>query len=166
VEQTGTEAVCSGTAATYSAWYEFCCSEPIITIPSMTVEPGDTMSASVVYSSSTGKFTLKITDERTGQTFSKSAAVSGAARSSAEWIAEAPSDGAILPLADYGTVLFGKDSTSIAGTNNATDSTTHGPIGNFSTVEEITMEKKKVMESIPSALSSDGSSFSVTWAAQ
>jgi len=166
VEQTGTEAVCSGTTATYSAWYEFCCTEPIITIPSITVQPGDKMTASIVYSSTTGKFTVKITDERTGATFSKSAKVAGAKRSSAEWIAEAPSSGIILPLADYGTVLFGKDNTSIAGTCNATDSTTSGHIGAFSTIEEITMEKNSIMESIPSALSSDGTSFSVTWAAQ
>ncbi len=166
VEQTGTEAVCNGTTATYSAWYEFCCTEPIITIPSMKVEPGDIMSASVVYNTSTGKFTLRIIDETTGKKFSTSAAVAGAARSSAEWIAEAPSSGIILPLADYGTVLFGKDSTNIAGTNVATNSTTHGPIGKFSTIEQITMEKKGVVESVPSNLSSDGTSFSVSWTAQ
>jgi hypothetical protein len=49
--------------------------------------------------------------------------VSAAARSSAEWIAEASSSGEILPLADFGTALFGKDSTGIAGTNAAKDST-------------------------------------------
>jgi hypothetical protein len=81
-------------------------------------------------------------------------------------VGRAPSSGSILPLADYGTVLFGKDSTSIGGANNATDSATHGPIGKFSTIEEITMEKGGVKESIPSALSSDATSFSVTWAAQ
>jgi len=105
----------------------------------------------------------------TGKSYTKSAKVSSAKRSSAEWITEAPCctgrDG-ILPLSDFGTVLFGQDSTSIAGTCNATDSTTHGAIGSFSTIEEITMEKNKVKEAIPSALSSDGTSFSVTWAAQ
>jgi hypothetical protein len=166
VEQTGTEATCTGTTAKYTAWYEFCCTEPIITITSMAVQPGDKMSASVVYSSSTEEFTVAITDERTGKSFSKSKKVSGAKRSSAEWIAEAPSDGTILPLADYGTVLFGADNTGITGNCNATDSATNGNIGAFSTIEEITMEKKSVKESIPSALSSDGTSFSVTWAAQ
>jgi hypothetical protein len=166
VEQTGTETVCSGGKPTYSAWYEFCCTEPIITITTMTVEPGDKMSASIVYTSSKEAFTVKITDERTGQSFTKSKKVPGAARSSAEWIAEAPSSGTILPLADFGTVLFGEDSTAITGTCYATDSSTHGPIGAFSTtIEEITMEKNSVMEAIPSGLSSDGTSFSVTWAA-
>ena len=166
VEQTGTEAVCNGSTPTYSAWYEFCCTEPIITIRSMTVQPGDTMTAAVAYSAGTGKFTVRIVDQRTGQSFSKTAAVAGAQRTSAEWIAEAPSSGIILPLADYGTVLFGKDSTGISGTCYATGAAAHGPIGAFSTIEQITMEKNNVVESIPSSLSSDGTSFSVTWAAQ
>jgi len=165
VEQTGTEAVCSGGKPTYSAWYEFCCTEPIITITTMTVEPGDKMSAAIVYTSSEEAFTVKITDERTGQSFTKSKKVPSAARSSAEWIAEAPSSGVILPLADFGTVLFGEDSTAITGTCYAADSSNHGPISAFSTIEEITMEKSGVMEAIPSGLSSDGTSFSVTWAA-
>jgi hypothetical protein len=166
VEQAGTETVCSGGKPQYTAWYEFYPTTPILTITSMTVEPGDTMSSSIVYSSSTGEFTVTITDQRTGKSFSKSAKVSGAARSSAEWIAEAPSSGIILPLADFGTVLFGKDSTGIAGTCSAADSSAHGPIGSFSTIEEITMEKNSVKEAIPSALSTDGTSFSVNWAAQ
>jgi len=166
VEQTGTETVCSGGTPHYSAWYEFCCTEPIITIPSMTVLPGDKMSATVAYNTSTGKFTVQIIDERTGQKFAKSAAVAGAQRTSAEWIAEAPSAGIILPLADFGTVLFGKDTTGIAATNYARNSSKAGPIGVFPVIEQITMEKSGVMESIPSGLSSDGTSFSATWAAQ
>ena len=166
VEQTGTQTVCSGGKPQYTAWYEFCCTEPIITITTMTVEPGDKMSAAVFYSSSTDKFTVEITDERSGQTFSKSAKVSGAARSSAEWIAEAPSSGSfVLPLADFGTALFGKDNTGITGNCAAEDSSTTGHISSFSTIEEITMEKSSMMEAIPSALSSDGTSFSVKWAA-
>jgi len=167
VEQIGTEAICSGGKPQYTAWYEYCCREPIITITSMTVEPGDTMTGLISYNSSTEEFTVKITDKRTGQSFSKSAKIPGAARSSAEWIAEAPSSGSsILPLADFGTVLFGKDNTSIADTCYAKDSSTSGPISSFSTIEGITMEKNSVMEAIPSALSSDGTSFSVKWAAQ
>jgi hypothetical protein len=166
VEQTGTEAVCSSGTPTYTAWYEYCCSEPIITITTMTVEPGDKMAAEIYYNTTSEEFTVKITDERSGQSFTKSDKVPGAARSSAEWIAEAPSSFEVLPLADFGTVLFGKDSTGIAGTNAAKDSTTSGAIGAFSTIEAITMEKSMVMEAIPSALSSDGSSFSVQWKAQ
>jgi hypothetical protein len=72
-----------------------------------------------------------------------------------------------LPLADFGTVLFGKDSTGIADTNYAIDSTTTGPIGKFSSIEEITMATTGgETEAVPAALSSDGTSFSVTWFAQ
>ena len=54
---------------------------------------------------STSEFTITITDESTahGWTYSTSSSVSGAARSSAEWIAEAPSSSSgVLPLANFG----------------------------------------------------------------
>ena len=164
VEQTGTEGVCVGSTPQYSAWYEFCCVEPIETISGMAVAPGDKMSASIVYKGT--KFTATITNETTGKTYSKTRAYKRAKRTSAEWIAEAPEvGGGIAPLANFGTVLFGDDSTGIGGTCDAQDSASSGPIGNFSTIEEITMATKSEKEAIPSALSSDGTSFSVTWAA-
>jgi hypothetical protein len=166
VEQTGTEAVCSDGTPTYTAWYEFYPALPIETITTMTVEPGDKIAAEIFYNTTSEEFSVKITDERSGQSFTKSSKVASAVRSSAEWIAEAPSSFEILPLADFGTVLFGKDSTGIAGNCSAADSTTSGAISAFSTVEAITMEKSMVMEAIPSALSSDGTSFSIQWAAR
>lgn len=161
VEQTGTDSDCSGGSPVYYAWYEFYPAYPVNL--AMTINPGDHMSAKVVYSSS--KFTITITNETTGKSFSKSSTVSGAQRSSAEWIAEAPSSGSgALPLADFTEVLFGDDHTGVTGTCDATDSTKSGAIGVFPTIEEITMEKSSVKEAIPSKLSSDGTSFSVTWA--
>jgi hypothetical protein len=166
VEQTGTDSDCSGSTPQYYAWYEFY-PNPSFEITSLAIKPGDLISAKVVYSGS--EFTITITDVTTGKSFSKRATVRGAQRSSAEWIAEAPcctARGGILPLADFGTVLFGEDSTGVTGTNNATDSSTNGPIGSFPTIEEITMARGSLKEAIPSALSSDGTSFSVTWAAK
>jgi hypothetical protein len=167
VEQTGTDSDCSGRTPQYYAWYEFY-PNPSIEISSVSVKPGDRISAKVVYSGS--EFTVTITDVTTGKSFTKSGTVRGASRSSAEWIAEAPcctARGGILPLADFGTVLFGDDSTGVAGTNYATDSATTGPIGVFPTIEEITMATSGgAKESVPSALSSDGTSFSATWASQ
>jgi len=165
VEQTGTDSDCDGGRPNYYAWYEFY-PNPSFEIATLTITPGDRMAAKVVYSGS--EFTITITDVTTGESFAKSSTVPGAKRSSAEWIAEAPcctAQGGILPLADFGTVLFGGDSTGVAGTNYATDGAASGPIGAFSTVEEITMRTDKgEMEAIPSALSSDGTSFSVFWA--
>ncbi len=165
VEQTGSDSDCVGTKPSYYAWYEFY-PHPSFRITSLTIKPGDSMSASVTYSG--GSFTLTIKDVTTGKSFTKSGTVSGAKRSSAEWIIEAPcctAGGGVLPLADFGTVTLGQDSTGVSGTNDATETSHSGPIGTFpsSAIQEITMEKKSVKESVPSALSSDGTSFSATW---
>jgi hypothetical protein len=131
------------------------------------VSPGNHMSASVTYTGS--EFTISIANETTGKTYSKSGRVSGAARSSAEWIAEAPcctNRGGILPLSDFGTVDFGDDYTGVSGTNDATDSSVSGPISAFGgTVNEAIMVNGTTGadEAVPSALSSDGTSFTVTW---
>lgn len=167
VEQTGTDSDCVGSRPSYYAWYEFY-PHPSFVISSLTIKPGDRISAQVVYSGS--EFTITITDETTGKSYSKSSTVRGAKRSSAEWIAEAPcctSGGGILPLADFGTVLFGEDSTGVTGTNEATMGSTTGVIGSFANIFAITMESSTgALEAVPSALSSDGSSFSVTWDSQ
>jgi hypothetical protein len=166
VEQTGTDSDCDGKTPSYYAWYEFYPAASI-EITSVAVSPGNHMSASVTYSGS--EFTISITNETTGKTYSKSGRVSGAARSSAEWIAEAPcctNRGGILPLSDFGTVDFGDDYTGVSGTNDATDSTVSGAIGAFgSTVNEAIMVNGSTGadEAVPSSLSSDGTSFTVTW---
>jgi len=122
------------------------------------------MTATVTYSG--GRFTASITDKTTGATFSSSATVSGAAESSAEWIAEAPSSyRGVLPLANFGTVKFGQDYTAMSGTCYATVSGTSGTIGSFgSSVQEITMVTSGgTVKALPSPLSSDGTSFTVAW---
>jgi len=164
VEQTGTDSDCSKGTPNYYAWYEFF-PQPSFVITSMSVQPGDVMSASVTYSGS--KFTLKISNGRTGKSFSKTERVPGATRKSAEWIAEAPtSTGGIEPLADFGTILFGEDSTAVSGTCEATTSVygQPAPISSFSNIAQITMVSTTgATESVPSALSTDGTSFSATW---
>ncbi|MGA9474588.1 MAG: G1 family glutamic endopeptidase [Terriglobales bacterium] len=165
VEQTGTDSDCSGTSPRYYAWYEFYPAGSIL-ISSVPVSPGNKMSASVTYSGS--EFTIKITNVTTGKTFSKSSRVSGARRTSAEWIAEAPcctGSGGILPLADFGTVDLGSDYTGVSGTNDATDGAISGPISEFgSSVFSITMVSSGgANEAVPSALSADGTSFDVVW---
>jgi Peptidase A4 family len=165
VEQTGTDSDCSGTSPSYYAWYEFYPKGSYL-ISSVPVSPGNKMSAEVVYSGT--EFTVTITNETTGKTFSTSARVNKAKRSSAEWIAEAPCctrAGGILPLSDFGTVDFGDDHTGVIGTNDATDSSTSGAISAFgSGVQESEMYSTSgVAEALPSNLSSDGTSFTVAW---
>jgi hypothetical protein len=166
VEQTGTDSDCDGKTASYYAWYEFY-PNPSYEITSVGISPGNKISASVTYSGS--KFTITLTNESTGKSYSKSSTVSGAQRSSAEWIAEAPcctNRGGILPLSDFGTVDFGADYSGVSGTNDATDSSVSGPISSFGgSVYESIMENGSTgaNEAVPSGLSSDGSSFTVQW---
>lgn len=171
VEQTGTLSECNGSTPVYYAWFEFY-PNPMYEILSVTANPGNVMSASVSYSgaSTNAKFSITITNVSTGKSYTTSANVSGAQRSSAEWIAEAPcctNSGGILPLADFGTVNFGLDYTKVSGTNFATDSANSGNIGSFgSNATEINKvgSSSSPQGSNCSALSSDGTSFSCTWA--
>jgi len=168
VEQTGTDSDCSGSRPNYYAWYEFY-PHPSIQISSLPVSPGNQMSASVTYSG--GTFKITITNVTTGRSYTKSSTVSGAKRTSAEWIAEAPCctfSGGILPLSDFGTIFFGQDHTGVTGTNDATASGHSGAIGSFSSsaINEInkTGSSSSPQTSTCSSLSSDGTSFSCTWA--
>ncbi|MCL5068951.1 MAG: G1 family endopeptidase [Thaumarchaeota archaeon] len=161
VEQTGILGQCSNGVASYSAWYEFY-PNPSFTISGFTVKPGDIVSADVSYS---GRFTVTLTDG--SQSFATSKNVHSAQRSSAEWIAEAPSSGgSILALANFGTSYFGSDYTAVPNTNYATINGVTGTIASFgSSVQEITMVSSSTNPSSaqPSALSSDGTSFSVAY---
>jgi len=107
VEQTGSEADCAGRTAEYSAWYEMYPAYPVYF--SNRVRPGDNFTGSVTYQAGTGDFVIRLTDSTQKWTQTASQAVAGAARSSAEVIAEAPSSGAtggVLPLTNFGTVNF------------------------------------------------------------
>lgn len=163
VEQTGTVSQCVGGVAQYYAWYEFYPANSV-TIASVPVTGGNIISAEVSYNGSDFKVTL--TNEKTGKSYSKSAVVSGANRTSAEWIAEAPSSGGVvLPLADFVTANYGFDKTGIKNTSYASDKAVTGPISDFGTrVEEITMETTSLIKkAVPTALTTDGSSFTVAW---
>jgi len=161
VEQTGTIAECSGGVLLgYAAWYEFYPAQTIQIIPTILVNPGDSISASVSYSSATHKFTVSITDSTTGGSFTLSQSSPGAARSSAEWIVEAPSTtSGIVQLPKFSTVSFTLSKASAA--------THSGNLGSFgAAVDKITMVSQlnpSKTKALPSALGSGGSSFTVVW---
>jgi hypothetical protein len=167
VEQTGTDSDCARGTPSYYAWFEFYPS-PSRLISTVPIHAGDVVSAQVTYSTTTAKFTVTLKDVTTGKSFSKTAAVRGAKRTSAEWIAEAPYSGGILPLANFGTVNFGYDNTSVSGTNDATIGTTTGDLGSFSSAVAINMvgvSNSSLTKAATSAISTDGTSFSITWKA-
>jgi hypothetical protein len=106
VEQTGSEVDCAWRTPRYYAWYEMYPGGSV-TFPNR-VSPGDQFAASVTYQGS-GRFRLVLKDTTKGWTQTVSAALAGAALSSAEVIAEAPcctAHGGALPLTNFGTVSF------------------------------------------------------------
>ncbi len=88
--QTGTEQDVSSTgAATYSAWYELV-PAPSLTISSMTVHPGDQMSASISQAAAGADvWSISIKDVTTGQSYSTTLPYTST-MSTAEWIEETP----------------------------------------------------------------------------
>ena len=164
VEQIGTDSDVQRGKPLYYAWYEFY-PQAMVKINAIAVSPGDVISATVTYVTGS-TFTVSINDTTTGKSFSTQGTVSNAARSSAEWIAEAPSSYfGVLPLANFAKVNFGYDSTTVAGTCYATIGGVTGYIGSFtSAVQEITMVNRRgATKASPSPLSTDGTSFSLTW---
>jgi hypothetical protein len=146
VEQIGTDADCSGGKPVYYAWYEMYPKFPVNL--SLTIRPGDTLSASVT-TDGTGSFTLTIRDTTSGRSFTTVQKLRRAKLGSAEVIAEAPSSGSVLPLANFGSVGF-----SAATVNGQ-------PIGNFHP-DRINMVSGTTTKATTSALS-NGTAFSVTW---
>jgi len=146
VEQTGTEADCSGGRPVYSSWYEMYPKYPVNF--SNPVSPGDVFQASVTYNGS-GKFVLVLTDRTKGWSHTVNATLNNPALASAEVIAEAPSSGSgVLPLANFGTVGF-----SGSAANGSS-------LASFSP-DKITMASGSTTKAVPGSIS--GGSFSVSW---
>ena len=171
LEQTGTSADCTASGqAVYSVWYELVPAAQVAV--NMTVQPGDQLSAHVAVSGDT--VALSISDLTRHATFSKRLTMSSPGVSSAEWIAEAPSqcvssstqDCRILSLADFGSVTFTDASVSADG---RTGSITSG----LGPVSALTLEANPAYGRLyataapanasPGALSGNGSSFTVSW---
>ena len=148
VEQLGTDADCLNGQPRYYAWYEMYPAGSV-TIPNFTVTPNETYTASVSYDSATNAFTLTISGGKNAP-FSITVPGTGQARSSAEWIAEAPSIGNhILSLTNFGTMNF-------IGANVSTPSAA-------TPWDKVTMtDNRGKPKAVPSALGS-GNSFTVTW---
>jgi hypothetical protein len=169
VEQIGTDADCNGKTPFYYVWYEFYPLNTIV-ISNVSIAPGDKFSASVVYDGD-NEYTVSITNDTTGQSFSKEIEFKGAdgsgvpPRNSAEWIEEMDGN----ELSDFGVDSFGEFYTGVSdGTDVATDSSISGGINSFGSAVQKSISTKNGSSgskdtAVPSALASDGSSFTVTW---
>jgi hypothetical protein len=148
VEQTGTEADCSGGVAAYQGWWEMFPAAPVFY--NEPVKPGDAMSASVTANGG-GAFTLTLSDQTENWTQTTQQASQTAQLGSAEVIAEAPSSqNGVLPLSNFGTVNFAS-----AEADNA-------PLGNADADSLTMVSANGTTEATPSALTG-GDAFAVTF---
>ncbi|MGD0554460.1 MAG: G1 family glutamic endopeptidase [Streptosporangiaceae bacterium] len=155
VEQDGTLIECYEGAKYYYDWWELYPLNDVQVVND--VSPGNSITASVVRSGSS--YTMAVTDSSdTADSFSTTQTYSGAADSSAEWIAEAPccsSGDNVYPLTDF--------SSWTASSASVTEGSTSGVISSF-TDDEITMvDSSDNVKAQPGALNSSGNGFSVTW---
>jgi hypothetical protein len=173
VEQIGTDSDCvsllgTQNTPTYYAWFEFYPKGAYLIgsydkrtgrCQSNCVSVGDEIIADVSYGGggpkgrSGSSFTVTITDKLNGVTkwsYATSSSVSNAQAASAEWIAEAPSSGGVLPLADFGLVTFTSGQATIGASELK-------PIGQFTNFDAITMlNRNGVPIATPSGLDSNG----------
>ncbi len=170
LEQTGTQGDCTANGGTqYYAWYELVPSAPVQL--GLAIHPGDHISAKVSVSGS--NVTVWLSDQTTGQSTTKNLQMSNPDTSSAEWIAEAPSQcdssGSCqpLPLADFGTVQFSGASATANGHTGTIDDSAWGAapiaLGSNGTDFASLGSSGSTAGATPSSLSSGGSAFSVAW---
>jgi hypothetical protein len=156
VEQIGTDTNCAAFSGVYWAWWEMYPGGPqVIGVPGVSweVHPGDQMSASVV-SNGQGAFTLKISDQTAGWTYSTVQSNPSATDQSAEWIAEQPAALGI-PLTNYGSVTF-TNCLATGSNGQATAIWDH-------TNEAVDEFSNGVQKGSVSPLSAGGMQFTATW---
>ncbi len=172
LEQIGTEVDCSATGAIRStAWYEL--------VPAgsraihIAVQPGDAVSADVVVVGH--KVTVELRDMTRHRSFVKTLHAKTVDVTSADWIAEAPSECLsdtaceTLPLADFGTATFNSaQAKATTGHSGSISDATWGHTklrllpggGRFVAASDAGLS---VGQATPTDLSSDGSQFSVSY---
>jgi hypothetical protein len=160
VEQGGSSARCINGVPQYNTWWEMFPTNAIQTV--FSISPGDSISSTVVFSSSNSVYTITVNDNTTRASFQHSATCGSGLtcnRSSAEWIAEPPGSGGnnFFPLANYGTAQIrecgARDAAFHAGGINASTWTA-------TTVQE---QSGGITYATPGAVSSDGLRFPITW---
>jgi len=162
LEQVGTSADCTAAGKqSHFMWYELV---PATSVPiALKVFPGNVIAASVSVTGTTVQLQVRNLTRKTR--FSKSLRAAALDVSSAEWVAEAPSACdqrgrcTVLPLTDFGTVPFANASATANGHTGSIvdDGWTATPL------ELVPNARRFVTATAPSALSADGTVFSVTF---
>lgn len=153
--QTGTEQDSVNGRATYSAWYELL-PRDAVTIGSLSISPGDKITASVSLSDpNTNTWMIEINDVTYGHSFRKSVTYASSMLS-AEWIVEAPAlINRIATLADFGQVTFTECRATLGGET--------GTISSFPSSQITLSSRQHIGLASVSALAAGGSSFTVSY---
>jgi Peptidase A4 family len=173
LEQTGTSADCNGNGqATYYAWYELVPADSVTV--KLKIDPGDVIASSVVVN---GTDVLVQVIDRTRHTrFTKHLTMASPDLTSAEWIAEAPSQcGGTgfcrqVDLTNFGTVSFSR----CFAKSNAVGGTIASPNWMATNLQLVPESHRFFGQrndpsattgggASASALASSGSGFSITW---
>lgn len=157
VEQLGTSHNWVNGAQQNFAWFEMY-PNGSFEIQGFPVDVGDTMQAKIDYQGS-DTFQLSIANltKNVSTSIPLSHTKTSAARSSAEWVVEAPYSSSILPLADFQLTTFHDCIATINGVK--------GTIGNGHWENEVVVMETsdQAVKAQPSALLRNGGSFYVTW---
>lgn len=151
--QVGSENTVTSGGKVYSAVFYEILPATAVYPSAITISPGDSLSASVSEQSS-GSWLISISDNTNGQSFSTTVSYTSS-HSSAEWIEEDPSyaSGGLVPFDNFGSVSFNGGATT-ASTGSETIAS--------SKAESIALvNQSDTILAGPSALGSDGASFSV-----
>jgi hypothetical protein len=149
--QAGTaQAVTASGQARFQAWIEML-PQPARQIP-VVVHPGDSVSVSITQQG-TDDWLIVFKNNTTGQNFQQTQHYASS-RSSADWVVEAPSsDRGLLPLDNFGAVVFTEGSTVRNGKTETIAQSGAEPI--------ILINSRGQAMAVPSQLSDDGVRFGV-----
>jgi Peptidase A4 family len=175
LEQTGTSADCDANGkATYYIWYE------LVPAPSVTVKlkisPGDTITATVLIANPTTVL-VQVKNRTRHTSFTKRLTMAQPDLTSAEWIAEAPSECTVsgfcrtVALTNFGSVSF----SNIATLGNGQGGTLAGAGWQAVPIQLVPRSRRffgdveasasSTAGASPANLAADGRSFTVNWLA-
>ncbi len=151
--QTGTEQDCIGGTPYYSAWFELLPADSI-TIQTINVSPGDTITASISLTDPNANlWSISINDLSTEQSFTQTVAYDSS-QLSAEWTVERPNVNNVLSnLANFGTVTMQNCTATLNGTM--------GHINDFNYIQNLMTNKQRTPLVEISDISDSGLAFTV-----
>ncbi len=161
--QTGTSSDSASGATNYYAWYELLPASETQLGSGYPVSAGDRINA-LVFLVGVNSWNITINDLTRPWHFSLIVSYVSS-QTSAEWIEERPAiSGSLTTLANFGTARYGQDNVpAAANTDYATVGTSTSPIGSLTWQSIIMVSNNGRALATPSALSTDGTSFTMAY---